>query len=109
MPLGDSVSNDSRLYVGYQKNRIVSFAHCWKLIRLLRIVKIGRCNSFQVFSGYSFWFLAGIGGHRFRPPDKCACQNFFFLFLSQNICCGYSKEPFRFILQVWLRKKDRAP
>ena len=78
MPLGDSVSNDSRLYVGYQKNRIVSFAHCWKLIRLLRIVKIRRFNPFQVFkSGYSFWFVAEIRGLGFRPPDKSACQIFF--------------------------------
>ena len=26
-----------------------------------------------------------------RPPDKCVTK-FFFLFLNQNICCGYSKE-----------------
>ena len=31
-----------------------------------------------------------------RPPDKRAYQKIiFFLFLNQNICCGYSKEPFR--------------
>ena len=29
----------------------------------------------------------------FRPPDKSAYWKLFFLFLSQNICCGYSKEP----------------
>ena len=28
-----------------------------------------------------------------RPPDKSAYGKLFFLFLSQNICCGYSKEP----------------
>ena len=27
-----------------------------------------------------------------RHPDKCVFD-FFFLFLNQNICCGYSKEP----------------
>ena len=31
-----------------------------------------------------------IGG---GPKVKSAYQNFFFLFLNQNICCGYSKKP----------------
>ena len=30
----------------------------------------------------------------FRTPDKSA-NWIFFLFLNQNICCGYSKEPFQ--------------
>ena len=30
---------------------------------------------------------------RLRPPDKSAIVEPFFLFLIQNICCGYSKEP----------------
>ena len=32
-----------------------------------------------------------------RPPDKIRVRNWklFFLFLNQNICCGYSKEPSR--------------
>ena len=29
----------------------------------------------------------------FRPPDKRAYWKIIFLFLNQNICCGYSKEP----------------
>ena len=29
----------------------------------------------------------------YRPPDKNAYQKIFFLFLSKNMCCGYSKEP----------------
>ena len=28
-----------------------------------------------------------------RALVKSAYQNFFYLFLNQNICCGYSKEP----------------
>ena len=28
-----------------------------------------------------------------RPPDKVRIRKSFFLFLNQNICCGYSKEP----------------
>ena len=28
-----------------------------------------------------------------RPPDKNASWKIIFLFLNQNICCGYSKEP----------------
>ena len=30
-----------------------------------------------------------------RPPDKRIFDNYqlFFIFLNQNICCGYSKEP----------------
>ena len=28
-----------------------------------------------------------------RPPDKSAQLKIIFLFLKQNICCGYSKEP----------------
>ena len=28
-----------------------------------------------------------------KAPDKSAYLNFFSLFLIQNICCGYSKEP----------------
>ena len=28
-----------------------------------------------------------------RPPDKSVYWNIIFLFLNQNICCGYSKEP----------------
>ena len=31
----------------------------------------------------------------FRPPDKSGWLKFIFLFLNQNICCGYSKEPSR--------------
>ena len=27
-----------------------------------------------------------------RPPDKSMTGILFFLFLNQNICCGYSKE-----------------
>ena len=30
-----------------------------------------------------------------RPPDKIAYCKLFSLFLIQNICCGYSKEPFQ--------------
>ena len=30
-----------------------------------------------------------------RPPDKSAYQKIILLFLNQNICCGYSKEPSR--------------
>ena len=30
-----------------------------------------------------------------RPPDKSAYQKIIVLFLNQNICCGYSKEPSR--------------
>ena len=29
----------------------------------------------------------------FRPIVKTAYSKLFFLFLNQNICCGYSKEP----------------
>ena len=29
----------------------------------------------------------------YRPPDKSAYWKIIFLFLNQNICCGYSKEP----------------
>ena len=28
-----------------------------------------------------------------RPPDKGVYRKIIFLFLNQNICCGYSKEP----------------
>ena len=28
-----------------------------------------------------------------RPPDKSHKEKLVFLFLNQNICCGYSKEP----------------
>ena len=31
--------------------------------------------------------------HCFRPLVKSAYPKIFFLFLIQNICCGYSKEP----------------
>ena len=30
-----------------------------------------------------------------RAPDKVGSRKLFFLFLNQNICCGYSKEPSR--------------
>ena len=30
-----------------------------------------------------------------RPRDKSGNRKLFFLFLNQNICCGYSKEPSR--------------
>ena len=30
-----------------------------------------------------------------RPPDKSVYLKIIFLFLNQNICCGYSKEPSR--------------
>ena len=30
-----------------------------------------------------------------RPTDKSAYQKIIFLFLNQNRCCGYSKEPSR--------------
>ena len=38
--------------------------------------------------GYVSWFIC------FTPPDKSA----YFLFLNQNKCCGYSKEPSQMVL-----------
>ena len=29
------------------------------------------------------------------PRSECVTEKYFFLFLNQNICCGYSKEPSR--------------
>ena len=29
----------------------------------------------------------------YGPPDKSVMKNYFFVYLNQNICCGYSKEP----------------
>ena len=40
-----------------------------------------------------FFFLTFSLGLRLRPPDKTAIEELFFLFLIQNICCVYSKEP----------------
>ena len=34
-----------------------------------------------------------IGNSPARPLVKKYVQKYFFLFLDQNICCGYSKEP----------------
>ena len=32
------------------------------------------------------------GISHYRPPDKSQLSKINFLFLNQNICCGYSKE-----------------
>ena len=39
---------------------------------------------FCIYSPISSWY---------KPLDKCAYSKIMFLFLNENICCGYSKEP----------------
>ena len=38
--------------------------------------------------------LHSISGSMYRPSDKGGKGKLFFLFLKQNICCGYSKGSF---------------
>ena len=64
-------------------------------------------TTFRVGDGYSKEFHVGVGVSRGSVLNPCffiiihmplvtcksALLKFFFLFLNQNICCGYSKEP----------------
>ena len=53
-------------------------------------------SNLEVLAGikyFSFFFPILI--EHSRTLVKSATKNLFFLFLSQNICCGYSKERFK--------------
>ena len=51
-----------------------------------------------------FGYLNGL-----RPLIKSVYQNIFFLFLSKNICCGYSKEPSQCSDFIWDFRKLPFP
>ena len=40
-------------------------------------------------------FKSGVYDYTIQAPDKSAKQKIIFLFLKQNICCGYSNNPSR--------------
>ena len=59
----------------------------------MRILQRGHPCPMDTFLVVCCFFLTFSLVLRLRPPDKSAIVELFFLFLIQNICCGYSKEP----------------
>ena len=96
---------NGRLDIDDDSDQILVLKHCWiSQHLLLEEAHIYMRDKYQNLMSLSILFSLGcVSAHqkkrfhyvmgKLRPPDKSTYLKIIFLFLNQNICCGYSKEP----------------
>ena len=88
-PACTSTQSDQRLYVRFLESVVYKLATCK--------VSIFYLDSVAEQTGFNLSLLETQKRQVFLCPSGSQIRvrnlNLFFLFLNQNICCGYSKEP----------------